>query len=138
MPAENALIQEPRASCAVERPSTERQFLPRVDIFETGQELVLVADLPGAQPGTLDVRYEDGTLELHAQVPARTCGGGGGGGGGGCLLREYGVGDFRRSFAVGEELDASRIQAEFRDGVLTVRLPKLEAAQPRKIAVKVC
>ncbi len=52
------------------------------------------------------------------------------------LLREYGVGDFYRTFRVGEQVDASRIAAEFVDGVLTLHLPKVDAAKPRKIAVQ--
>ena len=52
------------------------------------------------------------------------------------LLQEYGVGDFYRSFRVGEQVYPTRIGAEYRDGVLTLRLPKVEAAKPRKITVQ--
>jgi HSP20 family protein len=52
------------------------------------------------------------------------------------FLREYGVGDFQRNFEVGEQIDAERISAEYSDGVLTLHLPKVVAARPRKIAVK--
>ena len=52
------------------------------------------------------------------------------------LLREYGVGDFYRAFQVSEVIDPSRIQAEYSGGVLTLHLPKSEAAKPRKIAVQ--
>ncbi len=52
------------------------------------------------------------------------------------LLREYGVGDFYRTFRVSEQIDASRIEAEYADGVLKLHLPKVEAVKPRKITVK--
>ena len=52
------------------------------------------------------------------------------------LLNEYEVGDFFRAFQIGETIDASKISAEFKNGVLTVRLPKVEAVKPRKIAVR--
>jgi HSP20 family protein len=52
------------------------------------------------------------------------------------LLREYGVGDFRRTFQIGEGIDAAKIAAELREGVLTVHLPKAPELMPRKIAVK--
>jgi HSP20 family protein len=52
------------------------------------------------------------------------------------LLREYGIGDYRRTFRVSEQIDASRISAQYRHGVLTLRLPKAERARPRKIKVE--
>jgi HSP20 family protein len=52
------------------------------------------------------------------------------------LLQEYGVGDFYRTFKVSEQIDSTRISAEYHDGVLTIHLPKVEAAKPRKISVQ--
>jgi HSP20 family protein len=53
------------------------------------------------------------------------------------LRQEYGVGDFYRNFAISTEIDSEKISAEYRDGVLTVRLPKQERAKPRRIAIKI-
>jgi HSP20 family protein len=105
------------------------QFQPLVDIYETDRELVLVADLPGVRPEDVDLRYERGQLVLHGRVPRREHPGD-------LLIAEYEEGDFHRVFQVHESIDAGRIEAECKNGVLTVHLPKEEAAQPRKIAVQ--
>lgn len=104
-------------------------FTPRVDIYETDQELVLLADLPGVRPEDVDLRYERGELILHGRVkaeekPRRY------------LLHEYDSGDFYRAFSIHESIDHTRISAEVKRGVLTVHLPKAEPARPRQIAVK--
>jgi HSP20 family protein len=104
-------------------------FSPRVDILETDQELTLHADLPGVRPQDVDLRYEQGELVLHGRVQPRP-------GSGTFLLREYEVGDFYRAFNIHESIDGSRIEAEFKNGVLTVHLPKVEAARPRQMYVR--
>ena len=114
----------------VERTRAGRAYLPNVDIVETKDELRLLVDVPGASAGDIDIHFEKGELEIHAKVPPRT------GGNARMLLQEYGVGDFHRVFEVSETVDASRIQAECRNGVLTLHLPKVEAAKPHKIIVK--
>lgn len=104
-------------------------FTPRFDLYETENEYVLTGDLPGVTPDDLDVKFENQELTIHATVASRChCGT--------CFAEEYGVGDFRRSFSVGELIDGSQISAELKDGVLTVHLPKRADAKPRKIAVK--
>jgi HSP20 family protein len=104
-------------------------FSPRVDILETDDELTLVADVPGVKSDDADIRYENGELILHARVTPRHEGVS-------FASREYGVGDFYRLFAVGETIDADRISAELKNGILTIHLPKTEAVKPRRIAVK--
>jgi HSP20 family protein len=104
-------------------------FTPRVDIIETDHELTVFADLPGVKPNEVDLRYENGELTLHGRVqprqPER-----------GSLLNEYEVGDFYRAFTIGESIDGSKISAEFKNGVLTIHLPKMEKAKPRQITVR--
>lgn len=102
-------------------------FTPRVDIFEADKELVLYADLPGVKPEDLDLHFEKGELILRAPCPPRKTGD--------FVRQEYGVGDFYRAFTVAEDIDADKIAAELKNGVLTVHLPKAEKAQPRKIQV---
>jgi HSP20 family protein len=104
-------------------------FVPRVDIFETDRELTVYAEVPGARPEDVDLRFERGELILHAKVPPRHQGHS-------FLLSEYEVGDFFRAFTIHESIDSSKISAEFRNGVLIIHLPKMAEAQPRQIAVR--
>lgn len=104
-------------------------YTPRVDILESENELVLIADLPGVKPGDVDIRFENGELSLHGHCPPRQ-------NGVDYLLGEYGVGDFYRAFTISTDVDADRIAAELKNGVLTVHLPKSEKIKPKRIAVK--
>ncbi len=112
-----------------EQTRSGRVYRPHVDILED-QDLVLVADMPGARSDSIDINFEDGILTVHGRVEPRHAPDTH------FLLQEYGVGDFYRTFRVSEQVDASKIRAEFRDGVLTVYLPKAEEAKPRKITVQ--
>ncbi len=105
-------------------------FRPYVDILEKPDELVVLADVPGAKGEEIDIDFEDGLLTIYARVAERQPGETQ------FLRREYGVGDFYRTFRISEAIDARAISAECADGVLTLHLPKSEAAKPRKIAVK--
>lgn len=104
-------------------------FTPRVDIVESESELTLFAEVPGVRPEDVELRYEKGELVLHARVKPRptpqTI-----------LLQEYEEGDFFRAFTIHESIDAGRIAAECKNGMLTVHLPKVEAVRPRQIAVR--
>jgi HSP20 family protein len=104
-------------------------FTPRVDIYETDKELILLADLPGVRAEDVDLRFERGELVLHGRVQRRQ--------------RpeqlyqwEYDEGDYYRVFQIHESIDGSRIEAECKNGVLTVRLPRAEAARPRQVQVR--
>lgn len=105
-------------------------YRPTVDILEQGDELLVLADVPGARRDRIDVKFEDGTLAIHAEVEPRQDKDQQ------FLLREYGVGDYYRTFQISEAIDAGKITAGYADGVLTLRLPKAEAVKPRKITVK--
>jgi HSP20 family protein len=113
-----------------ERTRTGNWFRPLVDIVEKKDELLLIADLPGANSDSIDIHFEDGVLTVEGSVapryePSMNF-----------MLAEYGVGNFHRSFRVSEHVDASRIHAEYENGVLTIHLPKAEQAKPRKIQVQ--
>ena len=105
-------------------------FAPQFDIWEGDDELVLYGDLPRVDPKHLDIQFENRQLTIHGKVD-RCCNGQKK-----SLFSEYSVGDFHRTFAIGEAINSEGISAEMRDGVLTLHLPKSEVARPRRIEVK--
>jgi HSP20 family protein len=123
--ADNVQVKNP----SVENTRPGRQFAPRVDIFENDDHLVLYADLPGVRPDGVDLRYERGELTLQGKVAEFKHAGQ-------PVLREYDFGDYYRVFQIHESIDASKIEAEFKNGVLTVRLPKQEAVKPKLVSIR--
>ena len=121
--------QEQSEVATVERTRGGATYTPRIDIWETNEELVLYADMPGVTPDDLEIQFENRELRIHGKVRPRheeirfLCG-------------EYGIGDFYRTFTIGETIDSEKISAELKDGVLTLHLPKTEAVKPRRIEVK--
>ena len=115
---------------APERTRNEPCYRPAVDIVERDQELVILTDMPGVCAESIEIDFEDGELTIHGRVPKRQTGETK------YLSEEYGIGDFQRVFEIGESIDATRISADYADGVLTIRLPKVELCKPRKIAVQ--
>jgi HSP20 family protein len=106
------------------------RYRPLVDIEEHGDELRMIAEVPGARPEDIDINYEKGILTLHARVKPRQPDSVN------YLIREYGIGDYYRAFEVSETIDASQISADYSDGVLVLHLPKAEKAKARKVEVR--
>jgi len=105
-----------------------RSVSPSVDVFENGDEVLLVADVPGVPAGAIDVRVENGTLTLEARragVPR-----------GPALAREYDELDFARSFRIPAGIDTANVTAESKNGTVVVKLPKVAAVKARKITVQ--
>jgi HSP20 family protein len=102
---------------------------PRVDVLETEDEFLVLADMPGVKSEDVDVRFEKGELTLHGRRAASHPGKE-------ASLREYEATNYFRTFAVNETVAADKITAELKAGVLTVHLPKTEAVKPRKITVR--
>ncbi|MCS7014693.1 MAG: Hsp20/alpha crystallin family protein [Gemmatales bacterium] len=125
----NIVKREHRGEVTAAEPVRTVTYSPPVDVVETADELRLYADLPGVRPEDLDIRFENGELTLHAKVAPRPEKGE-------FLLREYGVGDFYRTFTISEEIDSDKISAELTQGVLVLHLPKREAVKPKRITVK--
>jgi HSP20 family protein len=123
------------ATPEVQTPSTternhhrERYVAPPVDIYETQEGLVVLADLPGVAKEALDVRVEQNRLTIRGQARHRVPGE--------AVSREYALVNFFRQFALSENVDQRQITAELKSGVLTVTLPKAEEAKPRQIVVQ--
>jgi HSP20 family protein len=112
--------------------SAARPWSPNVDILETENELVVRADLPGIDMKNLDLRLEDGTLTLKGERKFEEENKGKG-----YHRIERGYGVFARSFSLPESVDPEKVKANYKDGVLTVTLPKKELAKPRKVNVEV-
>jgi HSP20 family molecular chaperone IbpA len=103
---------------------------PPVDIFEDSQGVTLWADLPGVTKDRLDVKVHDGNLFIEAEAAVSTPAG----------LRlqhaEVRQPHFARAFSLGGDLDASKIDASLKDGVLKLTIPRRDEARPRRIEVR--
>jgi HSP20 family protein len=128
--ADTTLQKREAQSGQAEHMRSGLMFIPAVDIIEGDNEILLLADMPGVKPDALDINYEAGVLTIYGHVEPRRQPEDN------CLVEEYEVGDFSRRFEIGEGIDAGKIEAELRDGVLTLHMPKTPEVMPRKISVK--
>lgn len=101
-----------------------------VDLYRDGERYILHADLPGIDPGSIDIDLDGGQLTIRAQRTADS------GEGVRWLARERSSGSFLRQFSLGEGVDLDGISASYESGVLSVIIPVSERARPRKIAVE--
>src|SRR5919205_3183760 len=107
-----------------ERTRSRRTFRPRVDIYETEQGLMLLADMPGAKPDGLDITLERRVLSIRADVEDRAPEGYS------PVYQEYEVGDFECQFTLSGDFDAEHIEANLTDGVLRLTIPRTAEAAP--------
>jgi HSP20 family protein len=107
-----------------------RVFVPVADIYETEDALSVVMEMPGVDRGNVEIRVEDDVLKVEGKIdfskyqglqPVYT---------------EYNIGNYARSFSLSSRIDQNKIEAELKDGVLSVTLPKIEEAKPRTIQLK--
>jgi HSP20 family protein len=122
------ITEETQARGRVQSP---RPIRPPVDVFEDADRITLYADLPGVAPDQLDVSVEDNVLTISASASLSTP-----------KEMKVAYAEFRtpsylREFTLSNELDADKIDAALRNGVLTLTIPKHERAKPRKITVDV-
>lgn len=107
-----------------------RVYRALTDIVETPEGVTLMLEMPGVGAGDVDITLEKRVLTIRGKVSPTTIDKLD------LAYAEYGEGDFERVFTMSEEFDPDRIEAQVRNGVLTLTLPRAAAAQPRKIAVK--
>lgn len=126
---EKSLSQQPKTSLSREATRSSEHFVtPAVDIFESEQGLTLVADVPGLDREHLSIDIDKGILTLEGRAPSVQ--------GGAEIYREFTMPRYYRQFQLPDSVDLSRISAEIQNGVLTLQLPKAEAAKPRRIEVR--
>ncbi|MGZ8981963.1 MAG: Hsp20/alpha crystallin family protein [Burkholderiaceae bacterium] len=106
-------------------------MIPRVDVLEDDMGITLLADLPGVPREGLEIHVEGDSLMIEGEVAAATPEAME------AAYAEVRVPRYRRSFTLSRELDGGRIEAQLKDGVLRLRIPKQEHAQPRRVSIKV-
>jgi len=113
------------------REDLEPSFTPALNVFEEGESIVVEAEVPGLKAGDVEVAFDNGELTLKGEKKAEFKENAP------VHRRERLYGAFTRTLALPWEIVVDKISAEMKDGVLTVTLPKAEAAKPRKVAIKV-
>ncbi|MEI7606842.1 MAG: Hsp20/alpha crystallin family protein [Rhodospirillaceae bacterium] len=106
-------------------------FLPNTDIWETKDQLVIVAEIPGAEPESVDVSVDRDVLRISARSRMTSPSGYS------PIHAEYREGDYQRSFTLPSAIDAGKIEATVKDGLLKLVLPKVAPPPARRIAIKV-
>ena len=129
-PAGLRLFQD-TVSRLLSEPSS-RPWSPAVDIFETENELVLNADVPQMEMKDIDVQLENGTLTLRGERKFEQEQNGRG-----YHRIERGYGSFVRAFTLPDSVDADKVKAEYKGGVLTITLSKKEVAKPKTIRIEI-
>lgn len=109
----------------------ESSLIPPVDVVEDSSGITLYADLPGVSKDKLNLNVEAGTLTIEGDLGLATPEGME------ATYAEVGLARFRRVFSLSKDLDTAKVSAELAQGVLRLRIPKAEHAQPRKIEVRV-
>lgn len=114
-----------------EAPRAEAALLPPVDVFEDAAGITLYADLPGVPKDRLSLQVESDTLTIEGEVAQDMPEGME------ASHAEVDLPRYRRVFTLSKELDSEKVAAEFNHGVLKLRIPKAEHAQPRRVEIKV-
>jgi HSP20 family protein len=114
---------------AQESTTPTRAFVPSADIYESENALTVVLEMPGVSRDNVDVNIEGGVLTVEGRIDFSKYEGLQ------PVYSEYNVGPYRRTFQISSQIDQSGITAEMRDGIITLELPKAEAAKPRRVQV---
>lgn len=107
-----------------------RMFVPEADIFESENDLTVILEMPGVEKSNVDIHVKDGVLNVEGRLDLTKYQGLQ------PLYTEYNIGHYSRSFRLSSAIDQNKIAAEMKDGVLSLKLPKVEEAKRRTIQVK--
>jgi len=124
-------IQKEEVVAPEERTRDRRAFVPHTDIYETDDQIVVVADIPGANEENIDITLEKNILSINAYIEPEEYEDYS------LALAEYEIGDYQRTFRLSDEIDTENINASVKDGVLRLFLPKAAKAKTKKISVQV-
>lgn len=124
-----AVPESPQTPSTEGTRTRERYITPPVDIYETPEGLVVMADLPGVDNERLDVRVDNHVLTIRGQAHHVASGE--------PIYREYELVNYFRQFELSDRVDQAKISADLKYGVLTLNLSKAEEAKPRQIPVRV-
>ena len=123
-------VSRQQAGAAPDVKQQEQAIVPAVDIFENAAGITVQADMPGVSRDRLDVHIDSDTLTIEgmAEIPMPE--------GMDAIYADIRAKRYQRSFSLSRELDTGRIEANLKDGVLTLRIPKREEHKPRRIEVQ--
>lgn len=107
-----------------------RMFVPAADIYEAENDLTIILEMPGVEKKNVNIDVADGVLSVEGRIDLAKYQGLQ------PLYTEYNIGHYARSFRLSSKIDQNKIAAEMKDGVLSLKLPKIEEAKPRTIQVK--
>lgn len=122
--------QQAQPPMQAERTKTKKVYVPRADIYETKENIVLVTDMAGVDEKSIDITLEKNVLTISGTVEPLAFKGYS------MAYAEYDTGDYQRAFTISNEVDRERIEAKVKNGVLRVILHKAEQVKARKIAIR--
>jgi HSP20 family molecular chaperone IbpA len=126
---ELAVREKKEVASKEEKTVPGRHYVPYADIYETDDALSVVMEIPGAEKKNISVTLENDVLRVNGQIDFTKYEGME------PVYTEYNVGHYARSFTLSDKIDHDRISAQVEDGVLTLTLPKVKEAQPRRISI---
>lgn len=128
-PQELAVREKQELASKEEKTIPGRYFVPAADIFETDQALMVIMEMPGVEKENVSIALENDVLRVEGQIDLSKYQGLE------PVYTEYNVGHYARGFTLSSKIDRDAISAQLNDGVLTLTLPKVKEAMPRRIAV---
>lgn len=122
--------EQAQAPIEVERTKARKVFVPKTDIYETKDTVVLITDMAGVDQNSIDITLEKNVLTIYGYVEPPNFENYS------IVYSEYDTGDYQRSFTISNAVDREKIEAQIKNGVLRVTLHKAEQSKARKIAIK--